>query len=315
MKEYRELRQKVSFLQLCKSPELVCEATLTAVNKINPDAAIIFSDILLILEPLGFDLDYVEGKGPVISNPFSGSSDLERMEEIVQHPHDPLPFVKDAISLTKRELNQRMPVIGFSGAPFTVAAYAIEGGSSKDFSRTRSFMQERTEEWNTFLSHITTLTASYLNSQVQGGAQALQIFDSWVGLLSREEYSQYVLPHTKRLIASLPSEVPIIHFGTKTKELLNLIATEIGASVVGIDSDVSVRQAMEDFPNVAIQGNFDPQILLTTPKEIEKEAMRILNEAEGRPGHIFNLAHGVLPSTPVDHVIRLIDFVHEKSHR
>lgn len=312
MKEYRDLRAKVSFLELCRSPELVCEVTTFACRKINADAAIIFADILLVAEAIGFNLEFQKDHGPKIHNPFRSAKDIATIDS--SGISEKLDYVFKAISLTRKELEPKTSLIGFAGAPFTVATYIIEGGKSKDFAHVRRLMKEDTASWNKLLDAITTSTITYLQGQVKAGADTLQIFDSWIGLLSVEEYSTYVFPHMKKLFAGLPKDVPVIHFGTKTKHLL-LKMREAGGTVQGLDTDVSISDYWPQINFAPIQGNLAPEFLLEDFSVIKKETQKILDQVQNRPGFIFNLGHGILPATPVDNVVKLIEFVHTATQR
>ena len=312
MKEYRDVRSKVGFLELCKNPELVSEVSITAVNRIGADAAIIFSDILLILETMGFRLEFAEGKGPLIHNPFEPQTDSSNL--FTASPREHLSFVLDAIRLTRKELQPEIPLIGFAGAPFTVAAYAIEGGGSKSFSRAKTLMLSEPDAWKSLMQGLSDATADYLNAQIEAGADVVQLFDSWVGHLSRPDYETYVLPYTKRLFDQLPKTTPSIHFGTGTGHLLDLMK-KAGGDVIGVDSRISLTEGWKALGNVPLQGNLDPAVLLCPPEVIKRETAKVLKHAQGKEGHIFNLGHGVLPNTPVDHVRYLIDFVHDSTIR
>ena len=312
MKEYRDVRAKIGFLDLCKRADLAAELTVTAADRIGADAAILFADILLIIEPMGFHLEFPEGSGPVISNPFRSVADLDRIRD--PNPGQELPFVFDAIRIARANLEPHTPLIGFAGAPFTVASYLIEGGVSKHFEKTKTLMRSDPATWHQLLDRIARSLASYLSAQVAAGVQAVQLFDSWIGTLGPHDYRTYVLPHVKRTLSAIASEIPVIHFGTGTSTFLEDFK-EAGGSVIGVDHREPLDRAWRRLGDVAIQGNLDPTVLLSAPDVIEREARTVLDQAGGRPGHIFNLGHGVLPSTPVDHVRRLIDFVHEASHR
>jgi uroporphyrinogen decarboxylase len=308
MPEYRALRSKVSFLELCKQPELATEVTVTAAERLGVDAAILFADILLILEPLGFDLEFAKGEGPVIHNPIRTSSDVDRIQPL--DDLSTLDFVTKAVSSIRAALKPEMPLIGFAGAPFTLACYAIEGGSSRHYEQAKSFMYRDSGAWNALMDRLAEATAAYLNAQAAAGAQALQIFDSWVGSLSPNDYRRFVQPHMAKLFARLDQAVPVIHFGTGTATLLEL-QRQAGGTVIGLDWHVELDQAWQRLGfDVAVQGNLDPIVLLAPRDEIEAQARRILDQAAGRAGHIFNLGHGILPQTPVDHVLALIDIVH-----
>jgi uroporphyrinogen decarboxylase len=313
LKEYRRIRDKVSFIELCRNQELVAEVTISACEKIRADAAIIFSDILLIVEPLGLDLEYPKEEGPVITGALSAGSDVDRLPEI--EPRESLAFVFDAIRLTRSCLSSKIPLIGFSGAPFTLASYMIEGGGSKSFLNTKRFMVGDPGAWHALMEKISRGLVKYLNGQIEAGADALQIFDSWVGCLGPQDYREFVLPHTRSVIQGLKKGVPVIHFGTGTGTFLKEMR-EAGGEVISIDWRTELDQAWDLIGHdIAIQGNLDPVALYAPPETIRLRVKRILDQAGGRPGHIFNLGHGVLPTTPVDHVIALVDFVHELSAR
>ena len=311
MKDYRQLREKISFLELCKNKDLVTEVTVHAQGKIKADAAIIFSDILLILEPMGLDLQYLNGDGPLISNPVDGKEKVEALLE--EFPLSRLSFVYESIRQTRRALKPDVPLIGFAGAPFTMASYMIQGGASKDFSRTKNFMAGDEAVWKLLMKKIVRATIQHLNAQIDAGVQAVQIFDSWVGILSAEEYRKYGLPYSAELIQGIQKGVPVIHFGTKTGGFLELLR-QAGGDVIGADHGMGLDTAWEKIGyDRAIQGNLDPLILCRPVAEIQRQVERILKEAAGRPGHIFNLSHGVLPHTPEENVIALVDMVHELS--
>lgn len=312
MKEYNDIRRKVSFLGLCKNPELACEVTVYARNRIQADAAIIFSDILLILEPLGLKLSYPENEGPEIKGEFTETLQMSSLRAI---DADALDFVYRAIQLTRAELPLDIPLIGFSGAPFTLSSYILEGGSSRHFVRTKKFMRENPQVWHQLMQVLTDGIIQYLQKQIHAGANALQLFDSWVGCLSPEDFRTYVYPYLQKIVQSIPKQIPLIYFGTQTGGLLSDIA-KLNYPVVGVDHRIELNEAWNILGNkTAIQGNMDPIILQTTPHEIEKAAKSILDQIGQKKGFIFNLGHGILPQTPVDHVCRLIDFVHQYSHR
>ncbi len=311
MPEYRALRSKVSFLDLCKQPELATEVTVTAAEQLGVDAAILFADILLILEPLGFDLEFAKGEGPVIHNPIRSSADVDRIRPV--DDLSGLDYVSKAVSSIRAALRPEMPLIGFAGAPFTLACYAIEGGASRHYEQAKTFMYRDSGAWNMLMERLAEVTAAYLNAQAMAGAQALQLFDSWVGTLSPNDYRCFVQPHMRNLFNRLDQSVPVIHFGTGTSTLLQL-QRDAGGTVIGLDWHVELDQAWQDLGyDVGVQGNLDPVILLAPREEIERQAQRILAQADGRPGHIFNLGHGILPQTPVDNVRALIDIVHASS--
>ncbi len=311
MQEYRDVRARNSFLDLCKTPELAAEVTVTAAERLGVDAAIIFADILLIVEPMGIGLQFTKGDGPSLGNPIRSGSDVSRLLEV--EDVNSLAFVFEAIRHTRKALPNNMPLIGFSGAPFTLASYIIEGGSSKNYVHTKSLMYNDSGAWHAMLSLIDRALIKYLNAQIAAGAQAVQLFDSWVGCLSPNDYHQYVLPHTREVLSNVTPGTPVIHFGTGTAALLELMR-EAGGDVIGFDWRVSLDDAWRRVGfDCAVMGNLDPVTLFADVEHIRKETDRILSEAGGREGHIFNLGHGILPHTPVDNVIALVDAVHEMS--
>lgn len=310
--EYRELRSRVSFLELCKSPELVAEVTAGAARQIGADAAILFADILLIVEPLGLGLEYSKGDGPVITPPVRDAAGVDRLREV-----DPseLEYVYAGVRATRAALDPHLPLIGFCGAPFTVASYVVEGSGSRSFEHTKRLMYTDAGAWHALLARITRGLIGYCNAQIEAGAQCIQLFDSWVGCLSPLDYREYVQPHSRALIAGIRPGTPVIHFGTGTATLLPDIR-DAGGDVIGVDW----RSELDEAWNVighdrAVQGNLEPLTLMAEPEFLIGRAKRVLDQAGGRPGHIFNLGHGILPATPLDNVIRLIDAVHELSAR
>ena len=312
MREYRELRSKVSFLELCKTPELAAEVTLSAVDRLDVDAAIIFADILLIVEPLGVGLEFSKGEGPRIKRPVRSGKAVDRIKDF--NPES-LNYVYEALKITRRALDPNKALIGFAGAPFTVASYMIEGGGSRNYENTKGLMYKDPGAWHLMMEKLSIATASYLNSQIDSGADVVQLFDSWVGCLSRDDYKEFVLPHMKKLISEIQKDAPVIHFGTGTGALLDLIK-ESGSQVIGLDWRVDLAKSWRQIGyDKAIQGNIDPVLLFSTPSEIRKRAKKIIDKTKGKPGFIFNLGHGILPKTPVDNVLALIDFVHEYSQK
>jgi uroporphyrinogen decarboxylase len=311
MPEYRAVRAKVSFLELCHDPALATEVTVTAAERLGVDAAILFADILLILQPLGFDLEFAKGDGPRIHNPIRGSQDVDRIQ-LFDDPTS-LDYVFQAVRSIRSALKPTTPLIGFAGAPFTLACYAIEGGGSRHYEKAKAFMYRDRGAWNALLERLVDATALYLNAQVEAGANALQLFDSWVGNLGPVDYKRFVQPHMRRLFQQVTGSVPTIHFGTDTGSLLEL-QRDAGGDVIGLDWRVDLATTWDRLGNaVAIQGNLDPVVLFAERDEVIRQTHRILNEAAGRPGHIFNLGHGILPHTPVDNVLTAIDAV--RSHR
>jgi uroporphyrinogen decarboxylase len=310
MAEYRALREKYSILELIKHPELACQVTMQPVEAFDLDAAIIFADILPPLEAMGLQLSFGKGEGPVIHNPVRGRADVDALR--TPAPEESLWFTLEAISLTRRALSKRgIPLIGFSGAPFTLASYAIEGGGSHNYVLTKSFMMSEPAAWQHLMMKLSTVVGHYLLAQARAGAQALQLFDSWAGCLSPVDYQEYVLPYSRRAIEiASQGGVPLIHFATNTGGMLNVFR-QAGGDVIGIDWRINLDTAWDILgPSVAIQGNLDPVALFAPWEELRKRARHVLDQAGGRPGYIFNLGHGILPQTPVSNVQRLIDFVH-----
>jgi uroporphyrinogen decarboxylase len=311
--EYRAVREKLTFLELCKNPALCAEVMLATVRRLGVDAAIIFSDLLPILEPMGLDLEFARGEGPVIHNPVRASSDVDRVREL--DDVGPLDFVMETVRQTRAGLPQEIPLLGFAGAPFTLASYVIEGGASRSFLHTKTLMYRDAGAWNLLLERLVRAVGRYLSAQIAAGASAVQLFDSWVGALGPDDYRRFVLPHTKRLIESIQPDVPVIHFATGNPALLPLMA-EAGGHVIGVDWRIDLDEAWRMVgPNKAVQGNLDPTVLLADRAAIRRAAERILHQAAGRPGHIFNLGHGVLPQTPPENAIALVEAVHELGAR
>lgn len=313
MREYRAVREQTSFLELCKTPDLAAEVTVTAVEKLGVDAAIIFADILLIIEPMGIELEFAKGDGPKIHNPVRQAADIERLREV--EDVSPLDYVFEAIRRTRRTLAGNIPLIGFCGAPFTLASYIIEGGGSKNYIHTKQLMYDDPGAWHAMMSLISRALGKYLNAQIGAGAQAVQLFDSWVGCLSPDDYREYVLPHTQSVIRAVTPGVPVLHFGTGTAALLELMR-EAGGDVIGVDWRVRLDEAWTRIGHdAALMGNLDPVSLFASVAHVRGEAKRILDQAAGRAGHVFNLGHGILPQTPVDTVVALVESVHEMSSR
>lgn len=311
LKEYRALRRRFSFLEMCKNPELAAKVTLLPIEKLKVDAAIIFADILLPLEPMGVELEFSKSEGPVFRHPIREMKQIDGLRII--EPEEDLPFLMEAIRIVRGELEGKIPLIGFSGAPFTLASYLIEGGHSKNYVLTKGLMYQNRLAWDSLMEKISEVVVRYLNAQVRSGVQALQLFDSWVGCLSPNDYEEYVFPYSKKVIDGLDGNVPLIHFATSSSTLLERMK-RAGGHVIGLDWRVDLREAWARLGyDVAVQGNLDPVMLLGPVDFVEKEVKRILDSAEGRPGHIFNLGHGILPNTPVDHVVALVEAVHQYS--
>jgi uroporphyrinogen decarboxylase len=313
MAEYRAVREKVSFLELCKNSALCAEVMVTAVEKLGVDAAIIFSDLLPILEPMGFNLEFTAGDGPVIHNPIRTPKDIERVKPLDNM--DALSFVPETVRATRASLPAKIPVIGFSGSPFTLASYMIEGGGSRNYIHTKTLMYTDPSAWKELMNRLVDSIALYLNSQIAAGAQCVQLFDSWAGCLSPNEYRTRILPHMHQLLDSIVPGVPVINFATGNPMLTSLLRGD-SRTVVGLDwrvpLDVGWDMAGSDR---AVQGNLDPIVLFADLDTIRDQVHYVLSQAAGRPGHIFNLGHGILPGTPVNNVIALVDMVHELSDR
>lgn len=313
MPEYREVRAKQSFLDLCKNPALCSEVMCTAVDFLGVDAAIIFSDLLPILEPMGMDLEFQPGDGPVIHNPLRGAGDVDRLIDL--ESVDSLHYVVETVRQTRKDLPSHLPLIGFAGAPFTLASYAIEGGGSRTYLHTKTLMYRDPGAWKTLMERFSRAIALYLNAQIEAGAQVVQLFDSWVGCLGPGDYNQYVAPYVTQLIAAITPGVPVIHFGTGNPELLPHMA-RAGGDVVGVDWRIDLADAWQRIGHDrAVQGNLEPLVLLAERETIKRRAQEVLTQAANRPGHIFNLGHGVLQQTPPDNARALVDMVHELSAR
>lgn len=313
LKEYRWIRNRVSFLELCRNKELAAEVAIAAAQRLKADAAILFSDILLIVEPLGLTLEYGSENGPVLSGQKAALKDVDRLPEI--DPAESLSYVFEAVRLTRQCLDPKIPLIGFSGAPFTLASYVIEGGASRAFTETKRFLYSDPGAWDALLQKISRGLVKYLSGQIDAGADAVQIFDTWVGCLSPSEYERCVLPHTQAVIRGLKGRVPVIHFGTGTAAFLSQFR-RAGGDVIGVDSRVELDEAWDALgQEVGIQGNLDPAALFAPKEGVRAAVERILKQAAGRPGHIFNLGHGVLPGTPEENVIAMVEYVHELSRR
>jgi uroporphyrinogen decarboxylase len=313
MPEYRAVREKIGFLELCKNPALCAEVMVTAVERLGVDAAIIFSDLLPILEPMGMQLEFAQGDGPVIHNPITEASDVHRVHEL--ESLEPLNFVFETVKHTRAAIRPEIPVIGFAGAPFTLASYMIEGGGSRNYINTKRLMYRSPAAWSELMTKLTRSIARYLNAQIVAGAQCVQIFDSWVGCLSPADYRVYVLPHMRDLLDSIIPRVPVINFGTGNPMLTSFYRGD-ARTVVGLDWRIPLDEGWRAVGyDRGVQGNLDPTILFADLDTIKAQAQRVLDEAQQRPGHIFNLGHGILPHTPVDNVIALVDMIHELSQR
>jgi len=313
MNEYRAIRAKHTLLEICAQPDLAAEVTLQPVRRLGVDAAILFADILLPLVPMGIQLEFAAGEGPVIHNPIRNAADVQALRPV--EPRESLENVLQALRLVRHELDGRVALIGFAGAPFTLASYIIEGGSSRNYLKTKRLMFGDPHTWHSLMEKLSQVIGAYLVSQVEAGAQAVQLFDSWVGALSPQDYRQYVLPHSQAIFQALrPSAVPTIHFGTGTALLLPEMKAA-GGSVMGIDWQTPLDWGWDQLGyQVAVQGNLDPTLLFGPLPELEARVKDILRRAGGRPGHIFNLGHGILPETPVENVQQVVAWVHEFSN-
>lgn len=313
LEEYREIRKKHSFLNMCKTPELVVEVTLQPIRRFEIDAAIIFADILLPLEHMGIDFEFTKGEGPHIKNPVRTMADIKQMRAI--EPCEQMPYLMEAIKTVLSELNGKVPLIGFSGAPFTLASYIIEGGGSKNYENTKMMMYKEPQTWHLLMEKLTDMVIVYLDAQIKMGVNAVQIFDSWVGCLSPLDYKEFVFPHQKRIFDNLNKSVPHIHFAFGASHLIDLVP-KAGGDVIGIDWRVNIDEAWKKIGyDKGIQGNLDPVALYGSKEYIKKRVKDIIDRAENRNGHIFNLGHGILPTAPVENAKYMIDLVHELSAR
>ncbi|MCA9529839.1 MAG: uroporphyrinogen decarboxylase [Myxococcales bacterium] len=310
--EYRAIRERVSFIELCQTPELACEVTVRAVDQLGVDAAIIFADILLVLDPLRIGFEFTSSDGPRILEPVRTAEQVDAVAETIE-PAASLGYVMDAIRLARAALD--VPLIGFAGAPFTLASYAIEGGGSRTYYETKKIMYGDEGLWNTLMAKLSTAVADYLNAQIAAGAQAVQLFDSWVGCLSPSDYGRYVEPHVRSIFDRLDRSVPSIHFGTGNPALYQRMRAA-GGDVIGVDWRVSLDAAWRSVgQDAGVMGNLDPASLLAPRHVMFERARAVLDQAAGRPGHVFNLGHGVMPEASVDQARALVDFVHEASAR
>lgn len=309
MPDYRELRQNYTLLQLCRTPDLATEVTLQPIRRLDVDAAIIFSDLLLPLDPIGVPFDFVKGEGPTIHTPIRTEADIARLQ--IFEPREALGYVLQAIRQVKGELPSHIPLIGFAGAPFTLASYAIEGGHSNNFALTKALMYQHPAAWHRLCELLSSVVADYLVAQIEAGIDAVQLFDSWVGALNAADYREFVLPHTRRIFQALDGHnVPTIHFGTATGSILREMR-EAGGDVVGADWRIPIDEAWTRIgADRGIQGNLDPTLLFGPEDRLTRAADDILTRVGGRPGHIFNLGHGILPGTPVERVQHLARIVH-----
>ncbi|MCW5889008.1 MAG: uroporphyrinogen decarboxylase [bacterium] len=308
--EYRAIRARLGFLELCKTPEVAAEVTVMAAEQLGVDAAILFADILLVLEPLGVGLEFAAGDGPVIHRPVRDAAAIDALPELDVAA---MAYVADTVRAARAAL--KVPLIGFAAAPFTLASYLVEGGGSRDWLRTKGLMQSDPGAWRALMEKLARALAAYLNLQIDAGAQAVQLFDSWVGCLAPDDYRAHVLPHVRAIVGALRPGVPVIHFGTGTAGLLEC-QRAAGGDVIGLDWRVDLDAAWARLgDDIGVQGNLDPVALLAPIPEIRRRVAAVLGQAGGRRGHVFNLGHGVLQQTPVDHVRACVDAVHELSSR
>jgi uroporphyrinogen decarboxylase len=311
MSEYRALREKHTLLELCKTPELAMKVTLQPM-KLNVDAAILFADILLPLEPMGAPFEFAKGEGPVVHSPVKNRADVDALRVI--EPQEGLGYVLEAIKLLKKELP--VPLIGFAGAPFTLASYLVEGGKSRDFLKTKKLMYGDPETFSLLMSKLAEVVRKYLHAQIDAGADAVQLFDSWVGQLGPQDYIDYIQPHVSHILKDIEKRgVPVLHFGVGTQSLLPAMR-DAGGTVIGFDWRTPIAENWAKIGHDrGVQGNLDPTVLFAPRAIAEKHAQRVLDDAGGRPGHIFNLGHGILPETPVETVQAVVDYVHTHSAR
>jgi len=311
--EYREIRAKHTFLEMCKTPELAAEVTVQPIRRYEIDAAIIFADILLPLEPMGIGLEFAKGEGPVIHNPVRTMADVQKLKPIDAAAS--IDYLMKAIKLVLKELNGKVPLIGFSGAPFTLASYIIEGGGSRNYEHAKAMMFSEPKTWHKLMEHLTGVIINYLNAQIEAGVQVVQLFDSWVGALGPSDYREFVLPHQKKVIAGIRKSVPLIHFAHGASHLLEMVA-EAGGDVIGLDWRCELDTAWKRVGHdKAVQGNLDPITLFGSKEFIRKRTKEILDRAAGRNGHIMNLGHGILQQTPLENAAEFINATHELSKR
>lgn len=312
MKEYHQVKGTTPSLDFFKTPHLAAKVTLDAQRILGVDAAIMFADLLPILEPMGLALDYLPGIGPDIANPVRSNSDIDALKE--QSSAESMPYIKEAIELIRQELPADIPLIGFAGAPFTLASYAIEGRGSRNYIFVKKLMYGDASAWHTLMEKMSRSVVDYLNFQIESGVQCIQLFDSWVGCLSPADYEDYVLPHTQSVLDGIKGKVPVIQFGTGNATLIDLM-DRAGSDVMALDWRTPLRETWDRLGCTAIQGNMDPIALCADRDTVLRKAKQVLDEVDGKPGHIFNLGHGIVPDTPVDNVKALVDFVHEQTAR
>ncbi len=314
MAEYRAVRKKHTLLEICRQPELATEVTLQPVRALGVDAAILFADILLPLEPMGAPFEFAAGEGPVIHQPVREAADIERLR--LFDPEEGLPHVLQAIRLLRKELDGKTPLIGFAGAPFTLASYLVEGGKSSHYALTKRLMYREPELWHALMHKLSEVVRRYLRAQIAAGAQAVQLFDSWIGALGQSDYVEFIKPHVRHILSDVEKAgVPVIHFGTGTSNLLEL-QRDAGGTVIGVDWRTPLADAIARLGDgVAVQGNLDPLVLDAPRPLLSRRVDEVLAAASNRLGHVFNLGHGILPETSPDAAKFVVDYVHERSRR
>ena len=312
MPEYHQVKGDLPSLEFFKNPERAAQATLDAQRILGVDAAIMFADLLPILEPMGLDLEYVVGQGPVFANPIRSAADVANLATAPAIEHT--PYIADTVRCINEDLPNDIALIGFAGAPFTLASYAIEGKGSRNYVYVKRMMYEAPELWHELMTKLTGQLASYLQLQISAGVEAVQLFDTWVGNLSIYDYGTYVEPHLKALVEALAGTVPVIYFGTGNSHLLPAVS-QLNIDVLAFDWRTPLKTTWDQLGCTAVQGNLDPIILCADQAAVASQSQRLLDQVDGRPGHIFNLGHGIIPETPVDNVKFLVDFVHEQSSR
>ncbi len=311
LESYQQIRAEHDVLTICKTPALSAKVTTAAVDELGVDAAILFADIMLPLDALGIKLQLVDGVGPVIQTPVRG---MEQVEDLTRFtPKDHVPYVLDAVRLVKKNLDDKIPLIGFSGAPFTLASYLIEGKPSRDFAQTKKMMYSQPDVWKALISKLAKIVSTYLQAQISAGVDAIQLFDSWCGCLSPKDYQEFVLPYTREILDQLRG-VPRIHFGVGNAGILKIMK-DAGGEVMGVDWRMPIDEAWDQIGDMAVQGNLEPAVLLGQWGLVQARTEEIISRTKGRKGHVFNLGHGVLPETPVENAKKLVQFVHDSTHQ
>jgi len=314
LNEYQEIRKKISFMELCKNPELACEVSLQPIRRFELDAAIIFSDLLVPVEAMGVEMDIIEQKGPVIFDPIRSKAAVDKLP--LFEPEEETAYLLESIRLLDKELGGKVPVIGFAGAPFTIASYMVEGSHSRNYLYIKGLIYNQPATYDALMSKLCANLIGYLNAQINAGAKAVQVFDTWAGCLSPGDYEKHVLPYTRRVIEGITDKsVPVIHYLNGNPALLDVLG-QVGADIISLDWRVYLDEAWQKVgKEFGVQGNLDPAILFANPEEVENRVKDILTRANNQPGHVFNLGHGILPNTPVENVELLINAVHKYSKR